>query len=154
MGSCGKKWVILMLMGEYHHNLDEKNRLIIPSKLREEMGDLFVLTRGLDECLFIYPREEWNRIIEKYKELPNTKDARNFMRFFLAGATECSFDKQGRISISSPLMRYAELEHECVIIGVNDHLEVWSEDRWEDFMNTNEREFSDIADNLFSPNIN
>ncbi|MCI9233963.1 MAG: division/cell wall cluster transcriptional repressor MraZ [Bacilli bacterium] len=143
-----------MLMGEYHHNLDEKNRLIIPSKLREEMGDLFVLTRGLDECLFIYPREEWNRIIEKYKELPNTKDARNFMRFFLAGATECSFDKQGRISISSPLMRYAELEHECVIIGVNDHLEVWSEDRWEDFMNTNEREFSDIADNLFSPNIN
>lgn len=141
-------------MGEYHHNLDEKNRLIIPSKLREEMGDLFVLTRGLDECLFIYPREEWNRIIEKYKELPNTKDARNFMRFFLAGATECSFDKQGRISISSPLMRYAELEHECVIIGVNDHLEVWSEDRWEDFMNTNEREFSDIADNLFSPNIN
>lgn len=143
-----------MLMGEYHHNLDEKNRLIIPSKLREEMGDLFVLTRGLDECLFIYPREEWNRIIEKYQELPNTKDARNFMRFFLAGATECSFDKQGRISISSPLMRYAELEHECVIIGVNDHLEVWSEDRWEDFMNTNEREFSDIADNLFSPNIN
>ena len=143
-----------MLMGEYHHNLDEKNRLIIPSKLREEMGDLFVLTRGLDECLFIYPREEWNRIIEKYKELPNTKDARNFMRFFLAGATECSFDKQGRISISSPLMRYAELEHECVIIGVNDHLEVWSEDRWEDFMNTNEREFSDIADNLFAPNMN
>ena len=143
-----------MLMGEYHHNLDEKNRLIIPSKLREEMGDLFVLTRGLDGCLFIYPKEEWDQIIEKYKELPNTRDARNFMRFFLAGATECSFDKQGRISISSPLMRYAELEKECVIIGVNDHLEVWCEDRWEDFMNTNEREFSDIADNLFSPNMN
>ncbi len=149
-----KSGVILMLMGEYHHNLDEKNRLIIPSKLREEMGDLFVLTRGLDGCLFIYPKEEWNQIIEKYKELPNTRDARNFMRFFLAGATECSFDKQGRISISSPLMRYAELEKECVIIGVNDHLEVWCEDRWEDFMNTNEREFSDIADNLFSPNMN
>jgi len=143
-----------MLMGEYHHNLDEKNRLIIPSKLREEMGDLFVLTRGLDGCLFIYPKEEWDRIIEKYKELPNTRDARNFMRFFLAGATECSFDKQGRISISSPLMRYAELEKECVIIGVNDHLEVWCEDNWEDFMDTNEREFSDIADNLFSPNMN
>ena len=143
-----------MLMGEYHHDLDEKNRLIIPSKLREEMGDLFVLTRGLDGCLFIYPKEEWDQIIEKYKELPNTRDARNFMRFFLAGATECSFDKQGRISISSPLMRYAELEKECVIIGVNDHLEVWCEDRWEDFMNTNEREFSDIADNLFSPNMN
>lgn len=149
-----KSGVILMLMGEYHHNLDEKNRLIIPSKLREEMGDLFVLTRGLDGCLFIYPKEEWDQIIEKYKELPNTRDARNFMRFFLAGATECSFDKQGRISISSPLMRYAELEKECVIIGVNDHLEVWCEDRWEDFMNTNEREFSDIADNLFSPNMN
>lgn len=149
-----KSGVIQMLMGEYHHNLDEKNRLIIPSKLREEMGDLFVLTRGLDGCLFIYPKEEWDRIIEKYKELPNTRDARNFMRFFLAGATECSFDKQGRISISSPLMRYAELEKECVIIGVNDHLEVWCEDNWEDFMDTNEREFSDIADNLFSPNMN
>jgi MraZ protein len=154
VGSCGKKWVILMLMGEYHHNLDEKNRLIIPSKLREEMGDLFILTRGLDGCLFIYPKEEWNHIIEKYKDLPNTRDARNFMRFFLAGATECSFDKQGRISISSPLMRYAELEKECVIIGVNDHLEVWCEDRYEDFMNTSEREFSDIADSLFSPNMN
>ncbi len=154
MGSCGKKWGDPMLMGEYHHNLDEKNRLIIPSKLREEMGDLFVLTRGLDGCLFIYPKEEWDCIIEKYKELPNTRDARNFMRFFLAGATECSFDKQGRISISSPLMRYAELEKECVIIGVNDHLEVWCENNWEDFMDTNEREFSDIADNLFAPNMN
>ncbi len=141
-------------MGEYHHNLDEKNRLIIPSKIREEMGELFVLTRGLDKCLFIYPREEWNQIILKYKELPNTKEARNFMRFFLAGAIECNFDKQGRISISSPLMKYAELDHECVIIGVNDHLEVWNKDRWEDFMDANEYEFSDIADHLFSPNMN
>ena len=140
-------------MGEYHHNLDEKNRLIIPSKIREEMGELFVLTRGLDKCLFIYPREEWNQIILKYKELPNTKEARNFMRFFLEGAIECNFDKQGRISISSPLMKYAELDHECVIIGVNDHLEVWNKDRWEDFMDANEYEFSDIAEHLFSPNM-
>lgn len=143
-----------MLMGEYHHNLDEKNRLIIPSKSRDEMGDLFILTRGLDGCLFIYPKEEWNQIISKYKELPNTKDARNFMRFFLSGAIECSYDKMGRISIPAPLMRYAELEHECVIIGVNDHLEVWSENNWKNFMACNEHDFSDIADSLFSPNMN
>lgn len=143
-----------MLMGEYHHNVDEKGRLIIPSKIREEIGDTFVLTRGLDNCLFVYPMEEWNHIIAKYKELPNTKDARNFMRFFLSGATECSFDKQGRINISAPLMKYAGLERECIIIGVNDRLEIWSNERWNNFMETNESEFSDIADHLFSNNIN
>lgn len=140
-------------MGEYHHNLDEKGRLIIPAKIREEIGELFILTRGLDHCLFIYSNEEWKRIIEKYKELPNTKDGRNFMRFLLSGATECNFDKQGRISISAPLMKYATLKKECVIIGVNDRLEIWSKESWEEFIETNENEFSDIADHLFSNNI-
>lgn len=143
-----------MLMGEYHHNLDEKGRIIIPSKIREEIGDNFVLSRGLDKCLFIYPRQEWNNMIEKYKELPNTKDARNFMRFLLSGATECNFDKQGRINIPSPLMEYASLEKECVVIGVNDHLELWNEEEWQDFIDTNESEFSDLADHLFSNNLN
>lgn len=151
MGRSGYKWVILMLLGEYHHNLDEKGRLIIPSKIRDELGDNFILTRGLDKCLSVYPREEWNNIINKYKELPNTKDARNFMRFLLSGATECTFDKQGRINLPSPLMRYADLEHECVVIGVNDHLEIWSNDNWEDFVDGNESEFSDIAEHLFAP---
>jgi len=143
-----------MLMGEYHHNIDDKGRLTIPSKIRYELGEKFIATRGLDGCLFIYPENEWKNIITKYKELPNTRDARNFMRFFLSGASELEFDKQGRINISNPLVKYADLSKECIIIGVNDHLEVWSKDRWEDFMNTNEDNFSDIADSLFSSDIN
>lgn len=158
MVASGYKWLkvgdSIMLMGEYHHNLDEKGRIIIPSKIREEVGELFILSRGLDKCLFIYPKNEWNHMIEKYKELPNTKEARNFMRFLLSGATECSFDKQGRINIPNPLMEYANLEKECVVIGVNDHLELWNEEEWQDFMDTNESEFSLMADHLFSNNLN
>lgn len=143
-----------MFMGEYHHTVDDKGRLTIPSKIRYELGETFVITRGLDNCLFIYPKNEWINIIGKYKELPNTKDARNFMRFFLSGAVECEFDKQGRINISTPLMKYADLTKECVIIGVNDRLEVWSKDRWENFISQNEDSLSDIADNLFASNLN
>lgn len=158
MVASGYKWLKVgdfrMLMGEYHHNLDEKGRIIIPSKIREEVGELFILSRGLDKCLFIYPRNEWNNMIEKYKELPNTKEARNFMRFLLSGATECNFDKQGRINVPNPLMEYANLEKECVVIGVNDHLEIWNEEEWQDFMDNNENEFSELADHLFLNNLN
>ena len=143
-----------MFMGEYHYAIDDKGRLTIPSKVRYELGEKFIVTRGLDNCLFIYPKDEWNIIITKYKELPNTKDARNFMRFFLSGATECEFDKQGRINITTPLIKYADLQKECIIIGVNDRLEVWSKDRWEQFIELNEENSSDIADNLFSSNLN
>ncbi len=142
-----------MFMGEYHHSIDEKGRLTIPSKIRYELGTNFVVTRGLDNCLFIYPKEEWNKVIDKYKELPNTKDARNFMRFFLSGATENDFDKQGRINISQPLTKYAGLEKDCVIIGVNDHLEVWSKRNWDTFITENEDNLSDISDKLFSTTL-
>ena len=141
-------------MGEYHHAIDEKGRLTLPSKIREQLGYDFVVTRGLDHCLFIYPRVDWARIIETYKSLPNTKDARNFMRFFLSGATEMNVDKQGRINIAGPLIRYASLEKDCIIIGVNDHLEIWSESIWNQFMDENEENFSEIADHLFSSNVN
>lgn len=142
-----------MFMGEYHYSIDEKGRLTIPAKLRYELGENFIVTRGLDGCLFIYPKDEWENIIKKYKELPNTKDARNFMRFFLSGATVCEFDKQGRININTPLTKYAELKKDCVIIGVNDRLEVWSKERWENFIDTNEDSLSDIAEKLFSSNL-
>lgn len=142
-----------MLMGEFHHSIDDKNRLTLPSKIRYELGEGFILTRGLDGCLFVYPKKEWQDIIAKYKALPNTRDARNFMRFFLSGAVECNFDKQGRINIPSLLAKYAEILKECVIIGVNDHLEIWSLERWNSFVTENEESFSDIADNLFSSNI-
>lgn len=139
-----------MLMGEHHHNIDEKNRLVVPSKFRTELGKNFVVTRGLDKCLFVYPEEEWNKIVNKLATLPFThKDARNFMRFFMSGADICSLDASGRVSIASPLIEYAGLTKECVIIGANDHLEIWSETAWNTFLNDNMDDFSDIAENLF-----
>ena len=137
-------------MGEYHHTIDEKGRLTIPSKIRYELGEEFIITRGLDGCLFIYPKETWNNIIRKYENLPNIKDARNFMRFFLSGASSAEFDKQGRINITSPLIKYADLKKDCVIIGVGNRVEIWSEERWNSFIEENEDSFSEIADNLFS----
>lgn len=143
-----------MLMGEYHHSIDEKGRLIIPAKFRNELGESFVVTRGLENCLFIYSLVEWEKIVTKLKTLPFTKkDARNFTRFFLSGATTLEFDKQGRINISSPLATYANLDKECVIVGVNDRLEIWAKDSWDNFLNDNQEGLSDIAENLFSNNI-
>lgn len=139
-----------MLMGEYHHNIDEKNRLIIPSKFRNELGDKFVITRGLENCLFVYSLVEWENIVNKLRTLPFTKkDSRNFNRFFLSGATECTLDKSGRVSITSPLVKYAGLTNTCVIIGANDLLEIWDEGAWNNFFDTNEENFADIAENLF-----
>ena len=153
MVDSGIKWwkvVIVMLMGEYHHNIDEKGRLIIPSKFRSDLGEKFIITRGLDKCLFVYSEEEWNKLIAKLKTLPFTnKDARNFTRFFLSGATVNEFDRQGRINISSSLVSYANLTKECVIIGANDRLEIWSEELWDNFIESNEDNLSDIAENLF-----
>lgn len=143
-----------MLMGEYHHSIDEKGRLIIPSKFRNELGESFVVTRGLENCLFVYSLIEWEKIVDKLKKLPFTKqNARNFNRFFLSGATTLEFDKQGRINISQPLAAYAHLEKECVIIGVNDRLEIWSLDSWNQFFADNQDNLSDIAENLFSADI-
>lgn len=138
-----------MFMGEYHHIIDDKGRLTIPSKIRYELGEDFILTRGLDGCLFVYPKATWDNLIEKYQKLPNVKDARNFMRFFLSGATNQQFDKQGRINIYQPLLKYANIIKECVIIGVGNHLEIWSKDNWDKFITENEQDFSDMADKLF-----
>ena len=140
-----------MLMGEFHHSIDEKGRLIIPSKLRGELGNEVVITRGLDKCLFIYSKVEWDKIVSKLRNLPFTKkDARDFSRFFLSGATVMEFDHSGRINITSPLVRYANLTKECVIIGVNERLEVWSLEEFNTFMENNLDNFSNIAENLFS----
>ena len=141
-------------MGEYHQKIDEKGRLTIPAKLRSELGDNFIVTRGLDGCLFIYKKETWEKIINNYQELPNVKEARNFMRFFLSGATNLEFDKQGRINISQPLIKYADLLKDTIIIGVGDRLEIWSNDRWEKLLTENENNFSEMADNLFSQKLN
>ena len=140
-----------MFMGEFHHNIDEKGRLIIPSKFRNELGSKFIVTRGIEKCLFIYSLEEWNKIVSKLKELPFTrKDARTFMRMFLSGATECELDNNGRINIPAPLTSYASLNKECVIIGVNERLEIWSNDSFDDFFNNNIDNFDEIAEGLFN----
>ena len=141
-----------MFMGEYHHSIDAKGRLIIPSKVRDGLGENFIVTRGLDGCLFLYPKLEWDKKIEKFKELPDTKDKRQFMRIFLSGATICEYDKQGRINIPNPLIEFAKLEKDCIIIGVDEKLEIWSKERWEEFIANNEENLSDIADSLFTSN--
>lgn len=139
-----------MFMGEFHHNIDDKARIVMPSKFRFELGENFVITRGLDECLFIYSKSEWNNLVEKLKTLSFTKkDARAFMRFFLSGAQECFFDKQGRITLPSSLVNYASLKKECVIIGVNDRLEIWSLEAFNKYFNSNMDDISSLAENLF-----
>ena len=139
-----------MFMGEYHHNIDEKGRLIIPAKFRYELGTNFVITRGLEKCLYIYSEAEWNLIVAKIKTLPFTKkDVRTFERAFFSGATECEFDRQGRINITSPLVSYADITKECVIIGANDRIEVWSQEGWDKFLEMNSGTLEDIAENLF-----
>lgn len=136
-------------MGEYQHSVDTKGRLIIPSKFREALGNTFVITRGLDNCLFGYPMNEWRKLEEKLKELPMTKkDARAFARFFFSGATEVEIDKQGRINIPSTLSGYAKLEKECVVLGVSSKIEIWAKEAWETYFNDAEESFNDIAENL------
>lgn len=143
-----------MFMGEYRHNIDDKNRLIIPSKYRYDLGNKIVVTRGLDNCLFVYPMDRWNEIVTKLESLPFTKkNARNFNRFFLSGAELVEFDKQGRINIATPLVEYANISRECVIIGVGDRLEIWSQDDYLEFMTNNKEDMSDIAEDLFSDDI-
>ncbi len=125
--------IVSMFMGEYSHTIDSKGRLIIPSKFREELGENFVLTRGLDGCLSIYPAASWKAFEKKLAELPLTsKDARTFTRFFVSGATGCELDKQGRILVPGTLREYAGLEKDVILAGNLDRIEVWSKDRWAD----------------------
>jgi len=136
-------------MGEYSHNLDAKGRIIVPAKFRESLGETFVLTRGLDRCLFVYPEAEWRILEDKLKQLPLTKkDARKFTRFFLSGATEIEIDKQGRISIPQPLRTYANLSKQCTVIGVSNRIEIWDADEWNVYVSESEESFAEIAENL------
>lgn len=140
MESSGRKWVTNMFIGEFAHNFDDKSRIIIPVRFREELADEFIVTRGLDGCLFVYPRGEWQLLSDKLKTLPlMKKEARDFVRFFMSGATPCTLDKQGRVVIPQNLKKYAHLEKECAIIGVSNRLEIWDKETWEN-------QQSDISD--------
>jgi MraZ protein len=136
-------------MGEYHHTIDPKGRLIIPAKFRDELGETFVVTKGLDCCLFVYPMNEWNILEEKLKTLPFTKaDARAFVRFFFSGACECELDKQGRILLPANLREYALVAKEVVIIGVSNRVEIWAKERWIDYSQKAEKEYDKIAEKI------
>ena len=143
-----------MFIGEYHHTIDEKGRIIIPAKFRDELGSNFIVTRGIESCLFVYPNSNWDKICEKLNSLPFTrKDARVFNRFFMSGATNVELDKQGRINISTPLITHANLKKDCVVIGTGDRLEIWSKEDWDSFFNSNKDSMSDIAENLFNESV-
>ena len=136
-----------MFMGEYSHSIDAKGRLIIPSKFREQLGDEFVLTKGLDGCLSIYPMNEWQAFEEKLKALPLTnKNARTFSRFFVAGATSCELDRQGRVLIPATLREFAGLEKDVVLTGNITRIEIWSKAKWEE--NSNYDDMDAIAESM------
>ncbi len=122
-----------MFMGEYNHSVDTKGRLIIPTKFREQLGTEFIVTKGLDGCLFAFPQGEWQAFEEKLRSLPLTqKGARQFTRFFVAGATPCELDKQGRILLPATLREFAGLEKDVVLAGMLNRVEIWSKAKWTD----------------------
>lgn len=136
-----------MFMGEYSHSIDTKGRLIMPSKFRDMLGEEFVVTKGLDGCLFVYDQNEWTAFEEKLKALPITnKDARKFVRFFLAGAAEVAVDKQGRILLPAVLREFAEITTDAVLVGVGSRIEIWSKDRWDGISEYDDMD--DIAEHM------
>ena len=150
---CGEKWWKgrrkKMFMGEYEHSLDAKGRLFLPAKFREQLGECFVITKGLDECLFIYTQAEWKLMEEKLHSLPLAKkEARAFVRFFFSGATELEADKQGRILLPQNLRTHASLEKEIVVVGVASRIEVWDKVKWQAYAEASDEVVSDIAEEL------
>jgi len=138
-----------MFMGEFQHTIDPKGRLIIPNKFRHVLGEKFVATRGLDNCLFVYPMDEWRGLEQKLKSLPlANKDARAFVRFFFSGATECELDKQGRILLPANLRDYAQLDKDVVVLGVVNRVEIWSRELWGAYSEETEANPEEIAEKM------
>lgn len=142
-----------MFIGEYQHAIDSKNRIIIPSKFREDLGTSFVMTKGLDGCLYCYTMEEWKKLEEKLKALPLTnKDARAFVRFFFSGACDIEVDKQGRALIPQNLIEYAGIIKDIVSIGVSNRIEIWSKEKWDEY-NEQNINYEEIAEKMSSLGI-
>ena len=138
-----------MLIGEFEHSLDAKGRIIMPAKLRESIGEKFVVTKGLDGCLFAFSLSEWTNFEEKLKSLPlSNKNSREFTRFFLSGASECEIDKQGRFLIPTNLRSIANLKKDIVIIGVGTRIEIWDKEKWEEYNSAENISVEDIAENM------
>lgn len=144
-----------MFMGEYQHSIDAKGRLAVPAKFRDALGETFVATKGLDNCLFVYPMEEWQALEQKLKALPFTKsDARAFVRFFFSGATECELDKQGRILLPANLREYGQLEKDAVVIGVSTRVEIWSKENWAKYSAQAGEAYEEIAEKIVDFDLN
>jgi len=138
-----------MFIGEFSHTIDAKGRVNIPAKFREQLGEVFYVTKGLDKSLFVFPEEEWQIFVDKLKNLPLTNpNARSFVRIFYSGASECSFDKQGRILITQPLREYGGLEKDVRVIGVGTRIEIWSVDNWEKYNSPDNLSYEDLAEHM------
>ena len=143
-----------MFIGEYEHSVDEKGRVLVPSKFRAKLGEKVVITKGLESCLYIYTMEEWTKFEEKLSSLPfSSKDARNFTRFFLAGAEECEIDKQGRVLLPSNLRTYASLEKAITSIGVSNRIEIWNTESWNKYNEDESFDASELAEKMASLGI-
>ncbi|MGB9662936.1 MAG: division/cell wall cluster transcriptional repressor MraZ [Moorellaceae bacterium] len=138
-----------MFIGEYYHTIDEKGRLIMPARFREELGEKFIVTKGLDNCLFVYPLKGWEEMEQKLRALPFTRaDVRAFARFFFSGATECELDRQGRILLPANLREYARLEKDVVVAGVSTRVEIWSRILWEKYLEETASQYEALAEKM------
>ena len=138
-----------MLIGEYQHNLDDKGRIIIPSKFRDQLNTSFILTRGLDGCLAIYSHDQWDAMFEKLKSMPTTKKVvRQYIRMLATQASECTTDKLGRIQIPSFLAKPVNIQKECIVVGANDHIEIWDKAAWENYFEEANDNFEEVAEEL------
>lgn len=138
-----------MFIGEFHYSLDQKGRLAIPVKFRSRLGEPVIITRGLDSCLFIYPADEWGKLVDQLNNLPLARaNARAYARFFLAGAFEITFDKLGRFIIPQPLRLYAKISKEVSVVGLSQRIEIWDRKTWEDYRQKAEQDSQAIAEGL------
>jgi MraZ protein len=144
-----------MFLGEFQHSIDDKGRIIIPAKFREALGTDFIVTRGLDSCLFVYPQLEWASLEQKIKSLPSmAANARAFSRLLFSGASECEWDKQGRVNVPNHLRDYAKLDKECTVIGVSSRVEIWDKATWEEYSRQSADSFNEIAEKLVDFDFN
>lgn len=140
----------MMFLGQHEHTLDKKGRIIMPSKFREDLGDPFIITFGLDKCLFVYPMEEWERLANNLQTLPlGKKDTRAFKRTLASRASISHFDQQGRVIISKPLRDYAQIQQSVMIIGVFERIEIWDLEKWKEYSTDTEQSYEDIAERIY-----
>ncbi|WP_251547030.1 division/cell wall cluster transcriptional repressor MraZ [Limosilactobacillus caecicola] len=138
-----------MFMGEFNHTIDNKGRLIIPAKFRSQLGERFVITRGMDQCLSGYSMAEWDKLKQQLEKLPMTKkNVRQFVRLIYSAAIECEFDRQGRVNLSKTLIDYAKISKKCMIVGVSSHFEIWDETAWQEYSEQAAEDFTDVAEDI------